>query len=172
MASYFPMVKNVAQRIGLTILDADGDPVTGALGLDSEYSLDGAAFADCFNEATEIGTSGIYYLDLVAAETNGDLVIIQVKTTTIGAKTTVLVFYTSAQSLDTVDTNVDTLLTRLSALRAGYLDNLSAGAAALEASLTAIKGAGWTTETLKAIKEYIDELESGAKPPKKARFEL
>ncbi|MBU1349292.1 hypothetical protein KJ781_04465, partial [Patescibacteria group bacterium] len=71
-----------------------------------------------------------------------------------------------------IPTDIDTLLTRLSALRAGYLDNLSAGAAALEASLTAIKGAGWTTETLKAIKEYIDELESGAKPPKKARFEV
>ena len=35
---------------------------------------------------------------------------------------------------------------------------------ALEATLTAIKGAGWTDETLKAIKEYIDELESGEKP--------
>ena len=37
-------------------------------------------------------------------------------------------------------------------------------ALALEATLTAIKGAGWTDETLKAIKEYIDELESGEKP--------
>jgi len=39
--------------------------------------------------------------------------------------------------------------------RAGYLDNLSAGAVALEATLTAIKGAGWTTETLKAIRDAI-----------------
>ena len=30
---------------------------------------------------------------------------------------------------------------------------------ALEATLTAIKGSGWTTETLKAIKEYVDDLE-------------
>jgi len=39
--------------------------------------------------------------------------------------------------------------------RAGYLDNLSAGAAALEATLTAIKGAGWSTETLKAILDNV-----------------
>jgi len=32
-------------------------------------------------------------------------------------------------------------------------------ALALEATLTAIKGSGWTTETLKAIKEYVDDLE-------------
>ena len=123
MASYFPMVKNAAQRIAAPILDADGDPVSLATGLDSEYSLDGGAFTDCTNEATEIGTSGIYYLDLTAGETNGGFVIIRIQTTTAGAKTTVLIFYTSAQSLDTV-------------------------------------------------KELVDELESGAKPPKKARFEV
>lgn len=110
MASYFPMVKNTAQRIVFPILDADGDPVTGAVGLDSEYSLDGGAFVDCTNEATEIGTSGIYYLDLVAGETNGGAVCIRVQTSTSGAKTTVLVFYTSAQSLDTIDTNIDAIL--------------------------------------------------------------
>ena len=49
-------------------------------------------------------------------------------------------------------------LLQVTALRAGYLDNLSAGAAALEATLTAIKGAGWATETLKAIKDAIDVL--------------
>ncbi|MBA7713659.1 hypothetical protein ES703_122665 [subsurface metagenome] len=45
MASYFPMVKNTAQRIVFPILDADGDPVSSAAGLDSERSLDGGAFA-------------------------------------------------------------------------------------------------------------------------------
>lgn len=53
-------------------------------------------------------------------------------------------------------TGVGTLLTRLSAARAGYLDNLSAGAAALEATLTAIKGAGWSNETLAAMKTVLD----------------
>ena len=115
MASSFPMKKNTATKIVFPILDADGDLVSAAAGLDSEYSLDGAAFADCTNEATEIGTNGIYYLNLVAAETNGDVACIQVKTTTAGAKTTVLVFYTAAQTLDEVDTNVDTLVTRVPA---------------------------------------------------------
>jgi len=40
--------------------------------------------------------------------------------------------------LATIDTNVDTLLTRLSADRAGYLDNLSAGAVALNSNLATV----------------------------------
>lgn len=103
MASYNPMKKNTAQRIVFPILDADGDPVTGAAGLDSEYSLDGASFADLADEAHEIATaSGVYYLDLAQGETNGDVVAIQVKTSTSGAKTTVLVFYTQSTNLDLV----------------------------------------------------------------------
>lgn len=138
MASYFPMVKNSAQRIVFPILDADGDPVTGAAAdtPDSEYSLDGGSFTDITDEIHEIATnSGIYYLDLTTGETNGDVVTIQVKTATAGTKTTVLVFYTSAQSLNTVDTNMDTMLARwtaalatalasYTAVRAGYLDQL------------------------------------------------
>lgn len=127
MASYFPMVKNSAQRIVFPILDADGDPVTGAASdtPDSEYSLDGGSFVELADEIHEIATaSGIYYLDLAADETNGDVVCIQIKTATAGTKTTVLVFYTSAQSLNAMDTNIDTLVTRLTATRAGYLDQL------------------------------------------------
>lgn len=85
--------KNVAYRAYFPILDADGDPVSGAASLDSEVSKDGAAFADCTNEATEIGTSGIYYLDLTSGEMNADATVVQVKTATAGAKTTVLVLY-------------------------------------------------------------------------------
>ncbi len=106
MASSFPLKKNTAVRIVLPILDADGDLVSGATGLDSSYSLNGGAFSACTNEAIEIGSSGIYYLDLVAGETNGDVVCIQVKTTTTGAKTTVLVFYTGSQTLGEIGTEV------------------------------------------------------------------
>lgn len=43
----------------------------------------------------------------------------------------------------------------------------------LREALTAIKGAGWTAaDTLKAIREYVDELESGAKPTEKASIKL
>ena len=45
-------------------------------------------------------------------------------------------------SIATVDTNLDTLLTRITAARAGYLDNLSAGAVALSA--TALSDVTWT----------------------------
>lgn len=87
-------LKNTAFRVYFGILDADGDLVTGAAGLDSERSLDGGTFADCTSEATEVATSsGIYYLDLTAAEMNTDCTVVIVKTSTSGAKTTILTFY-------------------------------------------------------------------------------
>jgi len=86
--------KNGAYRVTFPILDADGDLVTGASGLDSEISKDGGTFADCTNEATEIATSsGVYYLDLTSTEMNADCVAIIVKTSTSGGKTTVIVLY-------------------------------------------------------------------------------
>ena len=98
--------KNVAYRVTFPILDADGDLVTGATGLDSEVSKDGNTFADCTNEATEIATSsGVYYLDLTATEMNADTVAVIVKTSSSGAKTTVLVMY----PLETSDMPVDVL---------------------------------------------------------------
>jgi len=62
--------------------------------------------------------------------------------------------------LSALNTDLDSLLSRLTATRAGYLDNLSAGAVGLEATLTAMKGAGWTNETLAAIKVLVDDLET------------
>jgi hypothetical protein len=85
------------------LFDADGDLVTGAAGLDSEVSKDGGAFADCTNEATEIGSSGIYYLDLTSTEMNADAVCVIVKTSTSGAKTTPIILYPE----ETGDINVD-----------------------------------------------------------------
>jgi len=86
--------KNVAYRVYFPILDADGDLVTGAADLDSERSLDGATFADCTNEATEVATSsGIYFLDLTATEMNTDNTFVIVKTSTAGAKTTPISLY-------------------------------------------------------------------------------
>lgn len=86
--------KNVAFRVTFPLLDADGDLVTAATGLDSEVSKDGGTFADCTNEATEIATaSGMYYLDLTSTEMNADTVAIIVKTSSTGAKTTAIVLY-------------------------------------------------------------------------------
>ena len=114
--------KNVAYRVTFPILDADGDLVTGATGLDSEVSKDGGTFTDCTNEATEIATSsGVYYLDLTASEMNADTVAVIVKTSSSGAKTTVLVFY----PLETTDTPVDVLAISGDTVAA---DNLEAAA--------------------------------------------
>lgn len=87
-------IKGQAYRVTFPILDADGDLVTGAAGLDSDVSKDGGTFADATSEATEIATSsGMYYLDLTATEMNADTVSVIVKTTTAGAKTTPIVLY-------------------------------------------------------------------------------
>ena len=94
-------IKGQAYRVTFPIMDADGDLVTGAAGLDSEVSKDGGAFADCTNEATEIATSsGVYYLDLTASEMNAGTVAILVKSSTSGAKTTTLVLYPITNGLD------------------------------------------------------------------------
>jgi hypothetical protein len=86
--------KNVAYRVTFPIMDADGDLVTGATGLDSEVSKDGGTFADATSEATEIATSsGVYFLDLTSTEMNADTVAVIVKTTSVGAKTTTIVMY-------------------------------------------------------------------------------
>jgi hypothetical protein len=70
--------------------------MSGAAGLDSQYSLDGATFTACTNEATEIATSsGIYYLDLLAAELNSAGTAVIVKSSTTGAITKELIFYPS-----------------------------------------------------------------------------
>lgn len=95
-AKTFP-AKNVAYRVTFPIYDSTGSLVTGAAGLDSEVSKDGGTFADCTNEASEIASaSGLYYLDLTATEMNADTVAIIVKTSTTGAKTTVLILYPDA----------------------------------------------------------------------------
>lgn len=87
-------VYGVPYGVSFPILDADGDLVTGATGLDSEVSKNGDTFADCTNEATEIATSsGVYYLLLTASEMTADVVTVIVKTSSSGAKTTTLVLY-------------------------------------------------------------------------------
>src|SRR3972149_5391036 len=84
--------KNVAYHIGFPILDADGDLVAGATGLDSEVSTDSGGFADAASEAVqETTSSGMYELDLTAGEMNGDLVMVIIKSTE--GKTTPIVMY-------------------------------------------------------------------------------
>lgn len=83
--------KNVATYVFFPIVDGDGDPTTGCT-CDTELDTfaDGTApdgFADATNEATEIGTSGWYYLSLTQAEMNFDYIAIQTKVSVCTAKT-------------------------------------------------------------------------------------
>ena len=77
------------------LLDADGDPVTGAT-CDSEISKNGDTAVDCTNEGTEIPfttatNKGIYYLTLTAAEMTADIVAITIYSAT--SKATPIVLY-------------------------------------------------------------------------------
>jgi hypothetical protein len=81
-------------RVYFPLLDADGDLVTGASTPDSERSIDGATFADCTNEMTEVATgSGVYYLDLTKTEMTSKCTVVIAKSATAGMKTTVLTLY-------------------------------------------------------------------------------
>lgn len=86
--------KNTAFRFYFAIRKpSDSTLITTWAGMDSEVSLDGAAFADCTNEATEIGTSGCGYIDLTSSEMNADSVVLKVTVTNTGAVPLVFTFY-------------------------------------------------------------------------------
>jgi hypothetical protein len=86
--------KNAAFRFYFAIRKpADGTLITTWAGADSEVSLDGAAFSDCTNEATEIGTTGCGYIDLTSSEMNADAVVLKVTVTNTGAVPLVYTFF-------------------------------------------------------------------------------
>ena len=82
--------KNAATIITYPMILNTGLKNSGAGGLDSEIiiwtdtSAPGAA-ADCTNEATEIGSTGRYYLSLTQAEMNTDYILIYTASTTTNA---------------------------------------------------------------------------------------
>lgn len=86
--------KNAAFRFYFAIRKpSDGTLITTWTGADSEVSLDGAAFSDCTNEATEIGTTGCGYLDLTSSEMNADAVVLKITVTNTGAVPLVYTFF-------------------------------------------------------------------------------
>lgn len=90
-ATFHPLI-NTAYRAYFPIIDADGDGVADASGLDSEISIDGATAIDCTNEATFIvGTGGGYYLEYTVTEMNCSGALSEIKSTL--GKPTYLVFY-------------------------------------------------------------------------------
>ena len=112
MASQQPLKKNVIAKI-VFALYKDGELFSGdSANLDAEYSLDGGSFSNCNDSTpTEIDASGLYYIDLLAGETNGDVVALQIKSSTADVVTTPMVFYTAGQTLDEMDTVIDAIPT-------------------------------------------------------------
>src|SRR5262245_59371147 len=109
----WPPKRNAAFDLYFGIRNTAGDLVSGAGGLDSERRLDGAAFADCTNEAAEIGSSGIYKLSLTASEMDGDVVIVQTKTSAAGARPFLVTIYTAASTWnERIDVAVSTRLSQ------------------------------------------------------------
>ena len=102
----FRRTKNADTRVVFPIQKNDGTFITGATGLDSEYALLGAhgssapTWTDCAHEATEIGSTGLYYLDLHAAELNDDYAVVQVKSSSTGAIVQVLEFNLTDKAYD------------------------------------------------------------------------
>jgi hypothetical protein len=88
-------VYGVPWTIVFPLLDADGDPVTGAT-CDSEISKNGDTGVDCTNEGTEIPyttatNKGMYYLTLTATEMTADIVAVTIYSAT--SKATCVVLY-------------------------------------------------------------------------------
>ena len=88
--------KGVAFTVVFPIWKNDGTLISGAADLDSEISKDGGAFADCTNEATEIGSSGVYTLTLTTTEMNADYTATVVKTSTPGAVYPTIMLFTKS----------------------------------------------------------------------------
>lgn len=77
--------KGVAYRLSWDFRKIDGSLVSTVTGADTEVSKDAAAFADCTNEFTEIGTTGCGYIDLTSTEMNADCVFVKATCTNTDA---------------------------------------------------------------------------------------
>lgn len=147
--------KNTAFRFYFAIRKpADSSLITTWTGMDSEVSLDGAAFSDCTNEATEIGTSGIGYIDLTASEMNADSVVLKVTVTNTGAVPLVFTFYPESAGdyrvADNQKVDVNTIKTQTVTAAAGITFPASvASQTEMVAKLLAIRhmDAVWITGT-------------------------
>lgn len=114
-------------------------PTAPSGNLAASISKDGAAFVACVNVPVSVG-NGLVTVLLTAAETTCDYYC--VRFTGDGVDPVMVPMYTESD---------------WTATRAGYLT----GAVALEATLTAMKGAGWTDETMVALLAAVESI-SGA----------
>jgi hypothetical protein len=109
--------KNTALTLVFPLADSDGQPITGAAGLDSEKSQDGGSFADCTNEAAEIGVTGWYALTLTAAELNYGVISVRVQTSTSGIMPLAFMITTYTEPLDDANSELAAIPTTTGGLR-------------------------------------------------------
>lgn len=139
--------KNAAYRFYFAIRKpSDSTLITTWAGQDSEVSLDGGSFADCTNEATEIGTSGCGYIELTSSEMNADCVVLKISVTNSGAVPLVFVLYPESAG----DYRIDT--TDITAIKAktDSLPSDPADASDIAAAFSTVNS------TLSTIASYID----------------
>lgn len=139
--------KNVTTYIVFPITDINGDIVTGAANLDSEFTFwennsAPGAFNDLTAEAVEIGATGNYYLALSADEMNHTYIMIQVKTSTADAKTQFILIRTMTGDPKDIATTPITITTNND--KTGY----SLSAAGIDSIHDEIIDGAWTFRKL------------------------
>jgi len=120
------------------------------------YFGNGSALGNVGTLPVEIGSTGVLACVMANSEMDYDCIVVRFHDAADDEWQDQMVeIYTCAQTLDALDDKVDDLESRLSAARAGYLDNLSAGAVALQASVDDLE------TRLTAVRAgYLDNLTS------------
>jgi hypothetical protein len=143
MASKWPAVKNSAYVFRCVLFAQSDNQIKSNPSLSSgdwKVSIDGGAFANLATLPDVDPDSSVQVkVSLSADEMNGD----EIMVTAIDAAgaewhSAAFVIHTAGQTFDALKALIDDLESRLTATRAGYLDNLSGGAAALEATAQSI----------------------------------
>lgn len=162
----------VTVKLGAFVDDSDGKTAETGLTIsqaDIRLSKNGGDFAQTHNAAGATHDEFGYYditLDTTDTNTLGRLRVAVSESGALPVWQDFLVVtanvYDTLCSTDTFDVNVATIATdslTADALKADAVTKIQANLA-LEATLTAIKGAGWTTETLAAIDVLIDAIKA------------
>lgn len=170
--------KNVAYRFYFAIRKpSDSTLITTWAGQDSEVSLDGAAYSDCTNEATEIGTTGTGYIDLTSGEMNADCVLLKVTVTNTGAVPLVFTLYPEevgdyranavqisgdSQAADTLELFAEALDQSTGQLDSGSLADGTITAAKVASDVgTEIAGSVWDHVDVGFVPDSYGEIVSG-----------
>jgi len=174
MATALPPVKNSTFSFEIALVDqSDTDvfktSVTLAAG-DVQVSKDGAAFANIASLPSEIGTSGVLTVALSSDEMNADRVVVLFHDAAGDEwQDAVVTIYTTAQTLDTIDTNVDSILADTGTdgvvladdaiTSAKYDESTAFPVASADSGATQIARTGADSDTLETLSDQLDGVE-------------